>query len=128
MSANQSPATGKTQVDWVQHPVSALLWWCLPLTAGFAVTLVSLPQPATALVWAFAFTWMGVGCVLNARRCHRLHCYISGPAFFLGAIVVGLIGLGVLALGAHALNDAVGFTLAAALLSFVPEIVWRKYA
>jgi len=27
---------------------------------------------------------MGVACVVNARRCGRLHCYITGP-IFLGA-------------------------------------------
>ena len=128
MSVNERPPTDRTQADWVQQPVSALLWWCLPLTLAFAINLFALPQPVTALVWALAFAWMGMGCLLNARRCHRLHCYISGPAFFLGAIVIGLLGSGVLALGQHAINNAVGFTLAAALLSFVPEIVWRKYA
>ena len=127
MSANENAPTGKPPVDWVQQPVSALLWWCLPLAAGFAINLLALQLRATTLVWALAFAWMGLGCVLNARRCHRLHCYISGPAFFMGAVVVGLLGLGVLTLGQHALNNAVAFTLAAALLSFVPEFVWRKY-
>ena len=114
--------------DLVQRPVSALLWWCLPLCVGFLANLIVLPPRATALVWVIAFTWMGTGCVVNARRCHRLHCYISGPAFLLGAATIGLLGLGALAWGPHALNNVVGITLVAALLSFVPEVIWRKYA
>jgi len=39
----------------------------------------------------------------------------------------GLLAAGLLALGPHALNNIVGVTLLAALLSFVPEI-WKKYA
>ncbi len=118
----------ETRTDWAQQPVSALLWWCLPLAVGFAAGLFALPLGATALVWTIAFAWMATGCVLNARRCHRLHCYISGPVFVLGAVATGFYGLGALAQYPHALNNIVGFTLAAALLSFVPELIWRKYA
>ncbi|MGH8089890.1 MAG: hypothetical protein ACREO6_00365 [Rudaea sp.] len=74
-----------------------------------------------------AFIWMGVGCLLNARRCHRLHCYFSGPILLLGAIVAGLLGFGVIAPGPHAFNNAVSITLLLALLSFVPEALWSKY-
>ena len=37
-----------------------------------------------------AFLIMGVGCLVNASRCGRLHCYIIGPAFVLAAIYVAL--------------------------------------
>jgi len=70
---------------------------------------------------------MGIGCLLNARRCHRLHCYISGPAFFLGAATLAFFAAGVALLGPHSLNNIVGVTLAVVLLSFVPEMVWRQY-
>jgi hypothetical protein len=30
------------------------------------------------------------GCLVNASRCGRLHCYITGPIFLLAAIYVGL--------------------------------------
>ncbi len=83
---------------------------------------------ATALIWMVSFLWMGTGCILNARRCHRLHCYISGPAFFLGAAALALLAAGIALLGPHSLNNIVGLTLAVALLSFVPEMIWRKYA
>src|SRR5229473_1500376 len=41
-------------------------------------------------IWIPAFLIMGVGCLVNASRCGRLHCYITGPVFLLAAIYVGL--------------------------------------
>jgi hypothetical protein len=73
------------------------------------------------------FGWMGTGCFLNARRCHRLHCYISGPAFFLGSAALALFAAGIPLLGPHSLNNVIAITLATALLSFVPEMIWRKH-
>jgi len=113
--------------DWVTRPGAGFFWWCLPLGIGFAANLFGLPARGVALIWVVLFVWMGTGCILNARRCHRPHCYISGPVFLLGAVALGLLAAGLLALGPHALNNIVGVTLVAALLSFVPEI-WKKYA
>jgi len=116
-----------TRNDWVTRPGAGFFWWCLPLGLGFAANFLALPVRGTAIIWVFLFLWMGTGCILNARRCHRLHCYISGPTFLLGAAVLGLLAAGLLAFGPHALNNIVGVTLVVALLSFVPEI-WKKYA
>jgi hypothetical protein len=71
---------------------------------------------------------MATGCLLNARRCHRVHCYISGPVLLLGAILAGLVALGAVSLSPQAFGNAISATLVLALLSFVPEIVWKRYA
>jgi hypothetical protein len=39
-----------------------------------------------------------------------------------------LLATGIALLGPHSLNNIVGITLTVALLSFVPEMVWGKYA
>ena len=113
--------------DWFARPPSAFLLWCLPLAIGFA-GIAFAPIRIAAIVWTACFVWMGTACVLNARRCHRLHCYISGPVFFLGAVATGLLAAGLLALGPHAVTNVVSITLVLAILSFVPELVWRRYA
>ena len=113
--------------DWVDRPGMGFIWWCLPLALGVAASFFASPR-ATVLVWIVLFIWMGTGCILNARRCRRLHCYISGPAFFLGAAALTLFVAGVAFEGPHSLNNIVGITLAVVLLSFVPEKIWRKYA
>jgi hypothetical protein len=121
-----TPSDNHTRNDWVTRPGAGFFWWCLPLGVGFAANFLALPARGLAFIWVISFLWMGTGCVLNARRCHRLHCYISGPAFLLGAVAVGLLAAG-FAFGPHALNNIVGTTLLVALLSFVSEI-WKKYA
>jgi hypothetical protein len=123
----QDTPIASTQKDWARRPVSACIGWCLPVALGvLAGTLLSSPL-AIAGVWTIALAWMGIACVFNARRCHRLHCYIAAPILLLGALVVGLLASGVMNLGAHALNNAVSGTLVLVLLSFVPEMIWGKY-
>jgi hypothetical protein len=64
---------------------SGILLWCLPTLA----ILVGLNwNAARPWLWIPALLVMGIGCVVNARRCGRLHCYITGPIFLLGAIYV----------------------------------------
>jgi hypothetical protein len=123
---SEQPAS-ETANDWVRRPGMGFVWWCLPLGIGVAANYFASSPRATAIVWMVSFAWMGTGCLLNARRCHRLHCYISGPAFFLGAAALALFAAGVALLGPHSLNNIVGVALAVVLLSFVPEMVWRKY-
>jgi hypothetical protein len=117
----------ETRNDWVRRPGMGLVWWCLPLGIGVAANFFASSARNIAIVWVLMFVWMGTGCVLNALRCHRLHCYISGSAFFLGAVALTLFAMGVAPLGEHSLNNIVGITLCAVLLSFVPEMTWRKY-
>ncbi len=38
---------------------------------------------------------MSGGSVVNARRCGRLHCYITGPVYLLAAIYVALAAVGI---------------------------------
>jgi hypothetical protein len=114
--------------DWVDRPGMGFVWWCLPLGIGVASTFLAISARAAALVWLVSFLWMGTGCALNARRCRRLHCYISGPAFFLGAAALALSVAGVALWGPHSLNNIVGITLSVALLSFLAEIIWGKYS
>jgi hypothetical protein len=124
---NEQPAN-ETRNDWVNRPGMGFVWWCLPLGIGAASNFFAISARATALVWMVSFLWMGSGCILNARRCHRLHCYISGPAFFLGAAALALLAAGDALLGPHSLNNIVGLTLTVALLSYLPEMMWGKYS
>lgn len=119
---------GTPQNDWARKPIAALIWWCVPIALGGAASLLISSSRIVAAVWAVVFAWMGIGCLLNARRCHRLHCYISGPVLLLGAVVVGLLGAGAITLGFHAIDNTISITLVIALFSFVPEVIWGRYA
>ena len=118
------PATSR---DWLRQPIGIIFWWVLPIGLGVSTNFWHLPLARTALIWAVALAWMGTGCALNALRCGRRHCFISGPALWLGAIAAGLVGLGVIS-GQNALGEAVNGALALAALSFLSEWFWGRYA
>jgi hypothetical protein len=113
--------------DWARSLPGLVVWWVLPIVVG-NVGEHLLAQAGTALVWAVALSVMGLGCALNAHRCHRRHCYYSGPIFFAGALVVALQGLGVVPLAESGLGVTLWATFGLVLLSFVPEAIWGRYA
>jgi hypothetical protein len=105
-----------------------VLWWVAPLVVATVAGGRRLPFGEAAAIWSGALGWMGLGCALNARRCHRLHCYISGPALLLGAVACALIATGLVNLGPRALAYTTWSALGLTAASFLPEIVWRRYA
>lgn len=113
--------------DFLARPLSTIFWWGLPLLAGFSTNLLPVPAMAATFVWASAFAWMGVGCTLNARHCHRLHCCVSAPVLFLGAAAAIAAGLGLGPLGPGTAGHVIGATLLLALATFLVEPIWGKY-
>jgi hypothetical protein len=80
------------------------------------------------VVWPTLLTGMGGACLLNARRCARTHCYVTGPFFLVLAIVGLLYGLGVLPLGVNgwrALSAAL--LIGGAILVYVPDRLFGHY-
>jgi hypothetical protein len=53
------------------------------------------PAVRTAL-WTPAFVLAGASCVVNARRCGRLHCFATGPLYLLLGVATLLIELDML--------------------------------
>lgn len=70
---------------------SAIWLWCLPALA----LIIGLNWVAArAWLWIPAFLVMGVACLVNAARCGRLHCFVTGPVYLLAAIYVALAASG----------------------------------
>ena len=122
-----NPPDAVKRKDLARQPVSALFWWGLPIAIGVVVALLHLSLRLSAGICAVSFAWMATGCFLNALRCHRLHCYISGPAFLLGTFFAAPVALDVTALGPQMFHNGVTAILMLAGLSFVPEMVWKRY-
>jgi hypothetical protein len=61
---------------------AAWLLWYVPIAVIIAGSFWAAGRN---WLWAGAFGVMGTGCVINARRCHRLHCYFTGPLFLAAA-------------------------------------------
>ena len=98
-----------------------ILLWCLP-TLAFLLALGW--NAARPWLWAPALLIMGIGCVVNARRCGRLHCYITGPIFILAAVYVMLAEGNVVPLRPNTFALVV---LAAALLVRLAEVPLGRY-
>ena len=85
--------------DWAGEWRSFAGLWAAPIVAMLLAML--LPPAARGITWTLALVWMGVACLLNAHRCGRTHCKVTGP-FFLGmAVAVAGYAAGVLPLGSN---------------------------
>lgn len=110
--------------DWGARNVSWMVGWGLP-----AIALASGAFTDTEIwIWAPMLTWMGVACLLNARRCGRMHCHFTGPFFLMMALVSLLFSLGVLPLGGEGWAWLGGVVVAGWLvLRTAPERLWGSY-
>jgi hypothetical protein len=79
-----STDTDASTRDWLRSPRISLLAWWVPHAAIVASLLA--PVPVRVAIWIVALVWIGVACILNARRCGRTHCRYTGP-FYLAMIV-----------------------------------------
>lgn len=118
----------RVRQDWVGNARSYVIAWGLP-TAALAVGAFITP-PERTYIWSAALVWMGFACIVNALRCGRLHCYLTGPFFLLMAVLTALHGFEVLWLGVNGWWW-LGFTLVfvgGGLLWYLPERMWGRFA
>lgn len=117
--------SGMVQRDWARG-ARGLLIWCVPL----AILLISplLYETSLVVIWPSLLTFMGIACLMNARRCGRLHCYLTGPFFLLLAPVALLYGLGVVPLGRNGWGFlSTTLIIGGALLTCGPEWFFGRY-
>lgn len=102
-----------------------LLWigpWVLIIGTGGTSSIIH------TIVWTCAFTVAGVACLVNARRCGRLHCFFTGPVFLLAALASLLYGLDELPLGGHGWMWILNSTVVLSLLACCAlEPLFGKY-
>jgi hypothetical protein len=116
-----------------QHPKSDLfrsrvgiLIWVLP--AAVLALSAHLGGLYPVIAWPLALGFMGGACLVNARRCARRHCYLTGPYFLLLALLSLLYGLGIMDLGRHGWSDlSLALVVGAAVLICVPEQLFGRY-
>jgi len=106
--------------DLVSSKLAWLLWY-LPLAVFIVGTFW---QKGRVWLWTPTLLVAGISCVINAKRCGRLHCHFTGPLYLLGALTALLSGLGVVAM--PCIWILVGI-VGGSVLAFVPEWIGRKY-
>ena len=115
--------------DLSRKPISFMFGWGIPiivlLSMNFARGII--PFDGIVAILAGTLAWMGTGCLINARRCGRRHCYLAAPVLLAGAAGVLLVAYEKIDLGADGLNIVVWGTGLLVGLTFVPEWIWGRY-
>lgn len=99
-----------SQVLWAVSPLAFIAGWLLP--------------SLRAVLWSSGLILAGGLCVANAARCGRLHCYITGPLFLIGALLSGLRGFGLLNWSWNSIGT---FMLVGLAVAYLPECLAGKY-
>jgi hypothetical protein len=127
VEARMSTDTNSSSRDWLRSPRTSTLAWWLP-SAAIAAGLLA-PVPIRTMVWIAALVWMGTACLLNARRCGRIHCRYTGPYYLAMIVPVGVLGSGLVAVGIYAwLLLACVILLGSKLLWWATERAWGEFS
>ncbi|MGC1783805.1 MAG: hypothetical protein WA708_14880 [Acidobacteriaceae bacterium] len=111
---------GHKSSDLAYGGSAVLLWW-LPVAA----LIVGANWPKLMLLlWIPALLVMGAACSVNAARCGRVHCYVTGPLFLLAALYAALSGFHVVPMQP---NIFLGSILGVFLLARLAEFPLGKY-
>ena len=104
-----------------------ILYW-IPAIAIVVAGAPAISSRWRTVVWTVALATMGVACIVNALRCGRVHCYLTGPFFLVMAVIALSYGLGFLHLGGNGWNLLGLITLIGAIaLWCLPEMSLGKY-
>jgi hypothetical protein len=119
--------SGKSR-DLLSNFWSRWLLFCLPAVAIAVTGISAFANSLRTIVWTAALVVLGTACSVNAARCGRIHCYLTGPFFLVMAVIALLYGVRVIPLGGHGWS-AIGMTIlvGAAVLCCLPEIIFGKY-
>jgi hypothetical protein len=114
--------------DILSRQLLAFLFFWVPIIALMVTGSANVGRGWLTAVWTTALLIMGAACMVNARRCGRMHCLFTGPFFLVMAAVTLLYGLGVLRLGRNGWNEiGLAIFVGGVGLCCVPELLWGKY-
>ena len=85
--------------DILKSRATFVLVYGIPIMALVATGLLDADLFITGIVWAASLGVMGGGCLWNAWRCGRIHCYFTGPFFLFIGLLALLQGLSVFSVG-----------------------------
>lgn len=112
---------GDLQNDLLRRNIKWLLWGA-PIVAlivgGFVEAFTRM------LLWTPALLVAGSACIVNARRCGRLHCYVTGPLYLVAALASVLAGM---QLAPLLWSWIALWVIGGTILAYVPEWMRGKY-
>lgn len=116
-----------TPRDILSHwHVGVALYW-IPVLVLIVSGFLNIDQIWRTIIWTAALTTMAAGCIVNAFRCGRVHCYVTGPFFLIMAIFILVRGLDT-PIGDEGWNMiALTVLVGTSVLWFVPEMFFGRY-
>lgn len=102
--------------DWADNLRAFIFAWGLPSLA--IIVGSQFHASARSLVWSLSLAYMGTACLINARRCGRMHCRYTGPYYLIMIIPVLLLGSNVLSAGPY------GWWILGMAILFGGKIIW----
>ncbi len=127
MRQHRTPNEACVRRDLSASIGSFLAVWGAPVLAGLIASFAAPSIGWAAGAWSLTLAWMGSACLLNARRCGRLHCYFSGPILLVGALLAALIAFGSLDADATGLGAIIAGAFVLASLTYALELAWGRY-
>ncbi len=114
-----SDSGGKVQ-DLTKQRWSQSIW----AASGLLLPVGWLLPAWRPFLWSVGLAAAGILCIVNAARCGRMHCHISGPVLLLGSLMTVLNAISVISLSWSLLGAAI---LVGVAISYVPELLVGKY-
>lgn len=115
-------------VDLLSRRAFVFLVYCVPVAALVLAGNLYVGTTWRTIIWSASLLIMGSGCIANAVRCGRTHCYLTGPFLVLMAFASALYGLGILPLGSNGWSlIGLGTLVGGLVLGCVPEIFLGRY-
>ena len=113
--------------DWVGNARTSTLAWWLPYASVVAGLFAAVP--VRTAIWTVALAWMGVACILNARRCGRTHCRYTGPYYLVMIAPVLMLGFGVISAGIYGwLVFGILILAGSKIIWWATERAWGKFS
>jgi hypothetical protein len=120
-----SNSTIQTSSDWLGSVHTSLMAWWIPKAAIVAGLLVLVS--VRVVIWIIALVWIGLACILNARRCNRTHCRYTGPYYLV--MIVPVLVLGIASAGIYQWMLLGAFILGGSwLIWWATEWAWGKFS
>ena len=126
---NEHTAGEKAElIDLTTGPLASFLFWKFPMVIMVGIAIFDVGPRIQALVWVPCLVVFALGCIANAVRCRRVHCFFTGPFFLVMSLVSLLHGFGFVSLGDNGWSWIELITLTGVLaLVYLPELAWGRY-
>lgn len=113
--------------DWLSNAHTNLVALWLPKGAIIAALFAA--APLRAAIWTVALLWMGIACILNARRCGRTHCRYTGPYYLAMILPVLVLAFNLISASIYAwLALALLIVCGGWLIWWATEQLWGRYS